>query len=137
MFRDIDTKQIVENYLYRLKQTSSIIQYTTEFQKYTNYTGQDTEALISYYKRRLKSYIQLELARIEVQSSNIVSLVEYTIRIDNCLQEFFIGNHKKKQSNLYYNKKVRFILAQENRQSDLIELDTIDYRKKPSKEEID
>ena len=91
-----------------------MIQYIIEFQKYTNCTGQDTEALISYYKRGLKSYIQLELARIEVQSSNIVSLVEYTIRIDNHLQEFFTGNHKKKQLNLYYNKKVRFILVQEN-----------------------
>ena len=106
MFRDIDTKQIVENYLYRLKQTSSIIQYTIEFQKYTNYIGQDTKALISYYKRGLKSYIQLELIRIEVQFLNIVSLVEYTIYINNYLQEFFIGNYKKKQLNLYYNKKV-------------------------------
>ena len=91
-----------------------MIQYITEFQKYTNYIGQDTKALISYYKRRLKSYIQIELARIEVQLSNIVSLVEYTVYINNRLQEFFIGNYKKKQSNLYYNKKVRFILAQEN-----------------------
>ena len=91
-----------------------MIQYTIEFQKYTNRTGQDTETLISYYKRGLKSYIQLELARIEVQSSNIVSLVEYTVYIDNHLQEFFTGNYKKKQLNLYYNKKVRFILAQEN-----------------------
>ena len=85
MFRDIDTKRIVENYLYRLKQTSSTIQYTIEFQKYTNHIGQDTEALISYYKRGLKSHIQLELARIEVQPSNIVSLVEHTVHIDNRL----------------------------------------------------
>ena len=114
-----------------------MIQYTIEFQKYTNYTGQDTEALISYYKRGLKSHIQLELARIEVQLSNIVSLVEYTVCINNHLQKFFTGNRKKKQLNLYYNKKVRFILSQENRQLDPIKLDTIDYRKKPFKEEIE
>lgn len=62
MFRDINKVKATKDYLYVLKQTSSALTYATEFQQYGNQTNQDTNMLLSYYKRGLKSHVCIELA---------------------------------------------------------------------------
>ena len=89
MFRDIDKVKTAEDHLYQLKQIDSILTYTTEFQRYSNQTKWDTEALLSYFHWGLKSYIQFELAYIEKQPTDLVSIIEHIVRLDNQLYKFY------------------------------------------------
>lgn len=88
MFGDIDEVKTAEDHLLRLKQTGSALTYATEFQRYGNQTKWDTNALLSHYQRGLKSHVRMELARMENQPKDMVSLIEHTVRIDNRLYEF-------------------------------------------------
>ena len=88
MFGDIDEIKTAEDHLYGLKQTGSALTYSTEFQRHANQTNWDTSALISHYRRGLKAHVRMELARMEHQPRDMVSLIEHTVRIDNQLYEF-------------------------------------------------
>lgn len=128
MFGDIDEVKTAEDHLYNLKQTGSALTYATEFQRHGNQTNWDTNALLSHYKRGLKSHVRMELARMEHQPKDMVSLIEHTVRIDNRLYEF------QKEKRTYdgpkkYNKyrknegRRRDSHPRDNRWSDPMELD--------------
>ena len=102
MFGDIDEIKTAEDHLYGLKQTGSALTYATEFQRYGNQTNWDTSALISHYRRGLKSHVRMELARMEHQPTDMVSLIEHTVRIDNRLYEF------QKERRTYANPKTNY-----------------------------
>ena len=99
MFSDIDEVKTAEDHLYGLRQVGSALTYATEFQRYANQTSWDTSALISHYRRGLKSHVRMELARMERQPKDMVSLIEHTVRIDNRLYEF------QKERRTYENPK--------------------------------
>ena len=104
MFGDIDEVKTAEDHLYQLKQTGSVLTYATEFQRYSNQTRWDAEALLSHFRRGLKSYVRFELICIEKQPTDLVSIIEHTVRLDNQLYEFHKeqkGYSKPKQFNKY------------------------------------
>ncbi|KFY28681.1 hypothetical protein V491_00344, partial [Pseudogymnoascus sp. VKM F-3775] len=118
MFGDIDKVKTVEDHLYQLKQTGSVLTYATEFQ--------------SHFRQGLKSYIRFELAYMEKQPTDLVSMIEHTVRLDNQLYEFRKeqkGYSKPKQFNKYRGNegRKRDNHPQDNRWSDPMELDAI-YR---------
>ena len=88
MFGDIDEVRTAENKLYQLKQTGSVMNYSTEFQRYGNQTRWDAKALMSHYERGLKESVRIELARKENPPTDILSLIEETVKIDNRMWEF-------------------------------------------------
>ncbi|OBT70640.1 hypothetical protein VF21_10649 [Pseudogymnoascus sp. 05NY08] len=57
MFSNIDEVKTAEDHLLRLKQTGSTLTYATEFQRYSNQTKWDTNALLSHYRRGLKNHV--------------------------------------------------------------------------------
>jgi hypothetical protein len=123
MFGDIDEVKTAEDHLYSLKQTGSALTYSTEFQRHANQTGWDTHALISHYRRGLKSHVRMELARMERQPTNMVSLIEHAVRIDNRLYEFQKEQrtyNAPKKSHKYKGNEGR---KRDNRWSDAMELD--------------
>ena len=108
MFGDIDEVKTAEDHLYQLKQTGSVLTYATEFQRYSNQTKWDAEALLSHFRRGLKSHIRFELVYMEKQPTDLVSMIEYTVRLDNQLYEFCKeqkGYSKPKQFNKYRSNK--------------------------------
>lgn len=144
MFGDIDEAKTAENHLYGLRQTGSVINYATEFQRHANQTGWDTVALTSHYKRGLKTNIRIELARMEQQPTHLVNLIEHTVKIDNRMYEFQReqhGQHRFQPKNKGYQKnegRKRNFQPKDNRWSDPMELDAM-TKKKPSlsKEQMD
>jgi hypothetical protein len=63
VFGDIDSVKIVERKLFGLRQIGSAINYVTEFRKWSNQTKWGNAVLISYYRYRLKDFINFELSR--------------------------------------------------------------------------
>lgn len=143
MFGDIDEVKTAENHLYGLRQTSSAVSYATEFQKYASRTGWDASALSSHYKRGLKDFVRLELARMDPQPRDLIALIEQTVRIDNRLYEFQRERRTQAASTIrrvgyqMNERRRRIEPARENRWSDPMELDAIQFKKKPSQEEMD
>ena len=87
VFGDFDAKKSAETAIFSLRQTGSTMAYATEFQRHAVSTGWDSQALISHYTKGLKDHVKLELARL-LPCTNMVDLIETTVRIDNILYEF-------------------------------------------------
>ncbi|ELR09840.1 hypothetical protein GMDG_08706, partial [Pseudogymnoascus destructans 20631-21] len=136
MFGDIDEIKTAEDHLYALKQTGSTLTYATEFQRYGNQTGWDTSALISHYRRGLKSNVRMELARMETQPTDMVSVIEHTVRIDNRMYEFqkerqTYDNPKKYNKYRGNEGRRRDNHPRDNRWSDPMELDATFKTRRP------
>jgi len=87
VFGDFDAKKSAETAIFNLRQIGSTMAYATEFQRHAVSTGWDSQALMSHYSKGLKDHVRLELARL-VPCTNMVDLIETTVRIDNILYEF-------------------------------------------------
>ncbi len=141
MFGDIDEVKTATNLLYNVKQTGSVINYSTEFQKHANKTNWDTTALMSMYEKGLKDHIRIELARKDNRPLTMVSLIEETVRIDNVMQEFRNkpGREERRRESKpwkkHHGKKgYKHEGNKENRYSNTMELDATHKKKLPSKD---
>ena len=82
MYRDFKEKEIVTKKLYKLKQTTSAIIYTTEFQALSVQINWNKKGLMSQYKKKLKLKVLKVLILIK-DFKNIQKLINKVIKIDN------------------------------------------------------
>lgn len=134
MSSDIDAAKTATSILIGMKQTGSVIAYSTEFQPHANKSQWDSKALMSLYEKGLKDHIRIELARKDTQPEDIISLIEQTIRIDNAMYEF--NRDKANFSEKRYNHKKsgfqrQHYRPQNNNWSDPMEIDATSQRKNP------
>ena len=95
MFGDFNATQIAVRKLLDLRQTGSAINYATEFQRYGTKTGWDTTALIEIFQRGLKNHLREEIARVGATFTDVPTMIENIVQLDNRLYEFRKGQGRR------------------------------------------
>jgi hypothetical protein len=81
MFGSPEEESIAEDKLETIRQTSSAMAYSTEFQMWATRTSWNQEALMAKYRRGLKSKVQDALILME-DAEDMRSLIDQAIKID-------------------------------------------------------
>ena len=88
MFGNFDEQAEAVRKLFGLRQSGSAMDYSAMFQRHGSKTGWDSVALMHHYKRGLKPALQEELIRSGKQYSDIISMIEDIVTLDNRMHEF-------------------------------------------------
>jgi hypothetical protein len=79
---------IAERAIQGLRQKNSASDYANTFQRYSIQTEWNDAALMRMYRQGLKPSVRIELLRSGMDISNLTTLINESIRIDNDLHEF-------------------------------------------------
>jgi hypothetical protein len=82
MFGSPEEESVAEDKLENIRQTTSAMAYSTEFQMWATRTNWNKEALMAKYRRGLKSKVQDALILME-DADSMTDLIEQAIKIDN------------------------------------------------------
>ena len=86
MYKDAKEEEIVTWKLYKLKQTSLAMIYTTEFQSLSVQIKWNEKALMAQYKKGLKLKVLDSLVLVE-DPKNMQELINKVVKIDNYIYQ--------------------------------------------------
>ena len=82
MYRDFKEEETATRKIYKLKQTALVMVYTTEFQSLSVQVDWNEKALITQYKKGLKSKVLDTLVLVE-DPKDIKDLINKVVKINN------------------------------------------------------
>ena len=80
-------KQVTVRTIQHLTQKTSAAKYVARFQEFSPHTDWDDAALMTMFRRGLKDKVKDELMRDGAISSNLLSLIERAIALDDAIYE--------------------------------------------------
>jgi Retrotransposon gag protein len=89
-FGDPDLTGTMERKLRNLRQTASVADYATEFQRIAGYLTWNDRPLLSTYRANLKDNIKRALVHEKPFPTTLREMIAASIRIDNCEYEIML-----------------------------------------------